>query len=126
MSAENRSVRIENRIITNDRCEYIQIDDHELDAYRGAGLMLCHFVDGILVALFDPLDVSGTASDDFDEASQAAIKASLDWCREKAEVPHSEVWIALASCFQLVNPLRIDLADAGSVAHLASRIGDAL
>ena len=102
-------MKTEDRIVQAPACTVINLTEPEKDVYHGAGRKLAKFDLCTLVELFDLLDYHNA-----EEALTAAVQfADAD-----------DVWLVMCSCYQLCEPRRIRITDAGDVAHLARVIGD--
>lgn len=113
-------MKVQERIKKYPACEAIDLTEGEKDIYSGAGWKLARFVDGNLVEFFDPTEVK--YREDAQEMTDEAIKNALAWLANAK----GEVWLVLCSCYQLCEPRRITLTDAGALAHLARVIGEKL
>lgn len=102
-------------------CDYISLNEAESDIYTGAGLRLAQVVQGQIVAMHNPRDV--THQDDTEAMANDALEMALAWMQEHQD---GELWLGECSCYTFCEPHKIERSNAQHIAHLARRIGDAL
>lgn len=113
-------MNVEDRIEQAPSCEVINLTDAEKAIYSGAGWKLARFVDGQLVALFDPAEVE--YREDVQTMADEALENATAWLANAK----GEVWLVMCSCYQLCEPRRIRWGDAAAFARLARVIGEAV
>lgn len=101
------------RIEQAPACEVINLTEAEKDLYTGAGWKLARFVDGELVGFFDPAETE--YRDDVQTMADEALENATAWIANA----DGEVWLVMCSCYQICEPRRITLNDAGAMAHMA-------
>lgn len=106
-------MNVQDRIKQYPACDAIDLTETEKDIYTGAGWKLARFVDGTLAGFFDPADT------EYREDVQAMAEDALDNAVAWLANAEGEVWLVMCSCYQLCEPRRITLTDAGALAHLA-------
>lgn len=112
---------ISSRIKQYPACEAIDLTDAEKvsGAYHGCGWQLARFTEGTLVELFDPFEHVLYREDVQAEADEA-LELATGWLANA----DGEVWLVMCSCYQLCEPRRITLTDAGGLAKLARVLGE--
>ena len=105
------------RIEQTPACKIINLTEAEQHIYTGCGWKLAHFVDGQLIELFDPEEVE--YREDVQAMADEALKNALLWVGEIEREGKGEVWLVMCSCYQLCEPRRITLTDAGALAKMA-------
>lgn len=101
------------RIEQAPACEVINLSEAEKDLYTGAGWKLARFENGVLAGFFDPMEVPYQA--DVQAMAEEALEAATAWLANA----RGEVWLVMCSCYQLCEPRRVTLTDAGALAKMA-------
>ena len=104
---------IQNRIEQASACEVINLTEVEKDLYTGSGWKLARFFNGELVGFFDPAETRYQA--DMQAMVDEAIEDATAWLANA----DGEVWLVMCSCYQLCEPRRVTLTDAGALAKMA-------
>jgi hypothetical protein len=104
-------MKTEDRIEQTMNCTVINLTEPEKDIYNGAGLNLAKFANGVLVELFAPFDYS---------CAEEALDAAFLF----ADADGVDVWLVMCSCYQLCEPVRINIDDNEDVAYLSRVICD--
>lgn len=115
------SPSVEERIEQAKACEVIRLSEEEKGIYAGGGCgwKLARFEDAKLVALYDPCG-DMPMSDDLEQMANEATQAALAWIA----MAKGEVWLVMCSCYELCEPRRITMTDAGAIARMARVFGE--
>jgi hypothetical protein len=107
--------KVNRRIEQAPVCEVINLTNAEKDIYRGCGWKLARFSGGILVELFDPMDIEVGA--DAETNTKKALDNAVGWANAAIKNTDDEVWLAMCSCYQLCEPTIVN--NAAAWAHVA-------
>jgi len=113
-------MNITDRIEQAPACQVINLNDTEKDIYNGSGWKLARFVDGEMVELFDPLNTE--YQEDIQAMADDALKTATEWIA----ISDGEIWLAMCSCYQLCEPIKVSLTDTSAMARVARVFGEAI
>ena len=120
---------VKNRIKQYPACEAIDLTEDEKNAgiYHGAGVAIAKFLAGELVGIYY-LAHHTVWDEDKNKMANDALEAARGWltAATAAAGEADEFWLVECSCYQLCEPRRITLTDAGALARMARMIGDEL
>lgn len=109
------------RIKQAPACKVIELTSVERETqYTGAGWKLARFEKGVLAGFFDPAEVE--FNNNRNVMANDAFEAATAWLANAQG--HGEVWLVMCSCGTLCDPRRIELHDAGALAHLGRVIAE--